>query len=55
MNFIGNKELSSSIYKISGSYNGIAELYKTKVWLEIDIESNDFIILHLGKWRSSRF
>lgn len=29
--FSGNKELSNSIHKISGSYNGIADLYKTKV------------------------
>lgn len=28
---VGNKELSNSIHKISGSYGGIAELYKTKV------------------------
>ena len=29
--FLGNKDLSSSIMKISSSYNGIADLYKTKV------------------------
>lgn len=29
--FLGNKDLSSSIMKISGSYSGIADLYKTKV------------------------
>jgi len=33
MNFLGNKDLSNSIYKISGSYGGIAELYKTKVMM----------------------
>jgi hypothetical protein len=29
--FLGNKDLSSSIMKISASYSGIADLYKTKV------------------------
>ncbi len=29
--FLGNKDLSNSIFKTSGSYGGIAELYKTKV------------------------